>query len=180
MSTARTFSVGAATGRLAWVGSSVVSGGAVTTMSISGLDLDTDRHYLIRVDLKPALPATSSTLSLYVNSDTTATNYEAQVLQLSNSTFANSRVNASTISAMASSSSNGRSVLWMELSRSATGYVIATIRGQEDNGGTLKMRRAEWQWLTLATNVTGVTMSSSAASSLDNDSRIDVWKITRP
>lgn len=168
-----------ATSAMQYVGFYSVSGGAVTTMPISGLDLNTDHHYLVRIDLKPALLATSSTISLFANSDTTAGNYDTQALQLSNSTFSNARVNAATIAAMAGTSAVGQVVLWVKISRSAQGYVTFYVEGSEDTGTGVKLRIAPFLWRTLATNLTGLTVSSSAAASLANDSRIDVWRIAR-
>lgn len=55
----------------------VVVGSAQQDIDFTGLDLDTDRVYIIELVMKPNA-TTDSTVYLYYNADTTAANYQVQ------------------------------------------------------------------------------------------------------
>jgi hypothetical protein len=62
-------------GAMTYVGTATVTGSAATSFALSGLDLSTDQSYYIVFALKNASTTSTTNVSLFYNSDTTATNY---------------------------------------------------------------------------------------------------------
>ncbi len=174
MSTSRTHNVGGnGGGSLKYVGSAVVAGAAATTLSISGLDLDTDGQYLIEFSLKNAT-AGAVDIRLFYNADTTVTNYDTQIQAVAVAALAGARGNTATICSMlASSCSTGT----INLSKDVDGKPTALTVDKEGTSATL---RAAWSvqfWRTAGTNVTALIFSASVGSAIDIGSYVRIWKI---
>ena len=79
-------------GALEFVGENTVAGAAATTLTLSGLDLNADECYQISVEIDNAT-GSATTVSLYYNADTTATNYDEQVATAFGASLAAARAN---------------------------------------------------------------------------------------
>ena len=75
------------------VDSTTVTGSAVTSISFSGLDLDTDGTYFIVINPLKTGSGAWSGISMYCNADTTATNYHNQRITAANTTLGGNRYN---------------------------------------------------------------------------------------
>lgn len=159
-------------GAMTFVGEATVTGAAATTLTLSGLDLATDGSYYVEMALSNATGSTS-TLSLFFNADTTATNYYKQYLA----------AGATTVSALRANDAN---VSFMEASETCTGNItinndfdgkpraMATTMSAAPASITLRHHAVVWNSVT---NVTSMTISSSVASALDIGSYIKVFKL---
>lgn len=176
MSTSRTHSVGGnGGGSLKYVGDAVVAGAAATTLSISGLDLDTDGRYLVEfIGTNPTASLTS--LSLFFNADTTAVNYDTQTFTVANNSLVGARVDAATCMSMAATSGTINAKIFID--KDVNGKVTAIIEARENITIAIVQRYSVLHWTTAGTNVTGFTISASVASSLGIGTTIRVWKLT--
>jgi hypothetical protein len=170
---------GGSGGSLSFVGSQAVAGSAATTLAISGLDLDTHGRYFIRGTFHNATTSTSN-LSLYYNADTTAGNYNRQIYTANGATFNSSRANDAIIGGMDSNTlATGSGDIefegWIFITKS--GFVVADIHSVRTGNSAIQMQRSAVQWRTASTNVTGITISASVASSLDVGGKIEVWRL---
>lgn len=161
-------------GSLTFVNSAVVAGAAATTLAITGLDLNTDGQYNIRVELDNAT-ASASSISFYFNADTTAGNYDRQLLTVDNATNTGSRANSAVCAGQAA---NGTTSMDITVRKRVDGVIVAHITGSRGDTTALLLQMGAVSWRTTGTNVTGFTISSSVASSLAIGSIIRVWKQT--
>lgn len=161
-------------GSFSFVASATVAGSAATTLTVSGLDLDTDGSYVVHIEVKNAT-GSAGNVALYYNADTSAGNYDTQLfLVLGGSTFAVRNNDANIIGLDASTSGSAE----VTVTRQVGGKICALVKGTRNDGANLVMQDAGMQWRTTATNITGITLSSSVANSLAVGSNIQVWKRT--
>ena len=165
--------ISAATGvALTLVGQSTVVGSAATTITVSGLNLDADDTYVIQLALKNATTGAFNA-SLFYNSDTTAANYVADVTTNGGAVQAN---NAIFLGAAASSSMEA--VMLGMINRPVTRVMAVMLLAQSNNtSASTRQQGAAHMWATTATNVTGITISSSVANTLDIGSKLTVFKL---
>jgi hypothetical protein len=162
-------------GAMTYIGSATVTGAAATTLSISGLNLDVDTRYEISFEGANAT-GSATTLSLYFNSDTTATNYDVESVGFAGATTTPARANSSVFGQMAATS--GTASVDMILTKGQDGKPSARIVAREDITTAIRLRSCSQMWRTSGTNVTGITITASVANSLAIGSIIRVWKTT--
>lgn len=154
------------------VGSATVTGSAASVLSISGLDLSADESYCIEIQLENATGSTAN-ISLYYNSDTTATNYYVESVSADNASLVSSRANTGLINTLpANECMGGR--MWISNDRG--GKPRARVDSSRDAAASIVFRSVSHIWNS-ATNVTGITISSSVSNSLAVGSKIRVFKI---
>lgn len=171
---------GSGSGSLIYVGSASVAGSAATTLTISGLDLDTDGRYFIMLTLRNATTSAAN-ISLYCNSDTTAGDYTRQALTANGSSITGTRASDAIVGGLDSNAggtgagnNNAILYLWKDFDGYPAMLVPLTWRG----GTSGLLQTFAVQWKTTGTNVTSLIVSSSISSSLDVGSKIEVWKVT--
>jgi hypothetical protein len=163
---------GGGSGSYAFVAGAAVTGSAATTMTVSGLDLDADVSYIVHVEVKNAT-GSGGNVAMFYNSDTTATNYDNQVLLvLGGTTFAVRNNDANIMGFDGSTSSSAE----IAVTRQIGGKVAALVTGCHNDGTSITIRDEAHQWRTTGANVTGITISASVANSLAVGSNIQVWK----
>lgn len=153
-----------------FVGEAVVAGTAATDLTLSGLNIDVDERYELEIAVLGATGSTAS-LSLFLNSDTTATNYEAARLTDGASAKSDDAIFGGSVGARI-----GR--IMCTLTRGVDGRAIMEFRGARAESTTATLQDAIVIWDTSA-NVTSVTLNSSVASHLAVGSYIRAWKVTR-
>lgn len=159
------------------VGTATVTGSAATTLTISGLDLNTDVHYYIEWSLLNANNV-GSTISWFFNSDTTNANYDNRSLTGSGSAASSSTQNTPAFVGLTSNAGgvNGsaQGVAWLAQDL----YSKPTVRMLEQRDATtgIVVSYVVIQWRTASTNVTGITLSANVANALQVGSYIKVWK----
>lgn len=165
----------ASAGAMSLVGTTTVAGAAATTLASVTLALDTDIEYLVRIKMSNAT-ASNANISLFYNADTTATNYDTQILTANNTTISGARANNAIVVTLSASLN---ATFTLRIIRSNDGLVTAAIMDMVRNVSSgIAFQNAAHSWRTTATNVTGLTLSSSVASALAIGTSIKVWKIT--
>jgi len=170
---------GGSGGALTYITSATVTGSAVTTVSISGLNLSTDGCYLIFANWLNKT-GSGTGLSLYMNSDTTAGNYRRV-----NGTMGPSSVGASQVSnpiilpssSFVASFTNAVGIL--TTSPGGT-YVIYQFWASANGGGSPpapnQVAFNSVAWSTASINVTGLIFSG-AAGEIDVGSHFEIFRI---
>lgn len=159
--------------KFGYVGSATVAGSAATTLTISSLDLATDQEYEAEFEMDNATGSVTN-LSLYFNSDTTATNYYMRYVFANGTALSTSVSNDSAMISVAANQNcsirfkirkdfDGKTRAWFEVTQNAVGSSMNLVIGH-----------VAW---TSTSNVTGITISASVASSLAIGSTIRVFRV---
>jgi hypothetical protein len=163
-------------GAMSYVGGHVVSGGAVTTFSVSGLDLDAHEEYYIRYNIDNNSGGNSVVVLTY-NADTTTANYDREIHLASAGTSNSSGGNTPSITGAGLSAGEqmcGRA--WIR--RNFDGFVCGFgHNNQIDTTPNRVFMTWTHLWRTASTNVTSMAIAASAANSISNGSYLHVWKI---
>jgi len=156
----------------------VVAGSASTTLTVTGLDLNTDGMYLLFFSFKNASVGSSSSHSFYVNSDTTPGHYSCQRLAGSASTAAATSSSISLFSIMPAGLLSGVSGFAMVV-KDPTGAVSCYSFGMQNQAGTsaFDVRMCGTLWTAGGANLTQFIISSSVANSFDTGSWVYPFKV---
>lgn len=150
--------------------SNTVTGAAATTLTVSSLDLNTDIRYWIEIEILGA--SGTPTFALSFNSDTTAANYDTQVFESSGTSNGAARAN--------------NNILLTSIVTDTTS-IDAQLRNNQEvkprmlyeyasgDGASVKRGQGVMTWRTASTNVTGITLTASVASSLGIGTSIKVY-----
>ena len=156
---------GGGSGAMTLVGTATVAGSAATSLTMTGLNLATDGNYLLEYAIDNAT-GSAANVSLYYNSDTTATNYYRA--------FATTTTNDGFFCALdANETSTGNA----RISNDRDGKPRAIISSSRKNPAAVNFFSLTHAW-NVASNVTSITLSSSVAASLAVGSTFKIWKIT--
>jgi len=153
------------------LGSATVVGSAATTMTVGGLDFSAYAAFKLYVSFDNAL-ASTRTIKMTYNSDTTDANYNSQLLTIDGATVGAAATTDATIAQM---HSNAVMTLVIDILRDATGQPRATGYGNED-AGNVEIRNVSHRWND-ATNITAITFTSDTASGFDVGSYVKVYGI---
>jgi Putative phage tail protein/Protein of unknown function (DUF2793) len=152
------------------VASHTVTGSAVSTFSVSGLDLHGDERYTIELEL---LVSSSPNISLYYNADTTATNYDVQGVEASGTSVGAGRANNGVLLTPVA---NDTVSIDGELRINVENRARFLYRYSAGDAASVKTGQGTHAWRTAATNVTGITISASIATSILVASRLSVYR----
>lgn len=152
-----------------------VSGSAQTSFSISSLDLDADECYELHCKFNNAT-GSSANVSMTYNADTTATNYNRQGSSYNNTAVTASRANDAAIASM---DANEPLNMVIRIKKDFDGRARATVQTNYGAAASIKSQRFDHVW-TSTSNVTGITFSSSVASSLDVGTEVKLYRIKEP
>lgn len=166
---------GGGSGGMTLVGTATVSGAAATNLTLSGLDLGTDGCYYILWAVRNA-SASAVNLSLFYNSDTTATNYWTQYAYAVTGTINSpSKVNTAVVDAI-TAGANRTSTGDVTILKDIDGRARSHFRFSRDVATSPQVIGGTHVWTTLS-NVTSITVNSSVANALDVGSYIKVFKV---
>lgn len=164
--------VGGGSGAMTLLDAATVSGSAASTITISGLDLSAYKAFIVYFSLKNAT-ASTATVSLYYNSDTTATNYYQQLIT-GNGGLSGSRTNNGLISSLVASEIACGEI---NIQRDLNGRPHA--RSHTTSGAPATILLQDFAHVRDNTaNVTEVTLSSSVASAFDIGSGFRIYGIS--
>lgn len=161
-------------GASAFVASNAVAGAAVTTLTVTGLDLDTDEHYIVYIALTNNNASTFN-LSVYYNSDTTATNYDRQRIGAAGATVTSARGNDAIIGQTVPASEGV--YVKLDIERTPDGRVRCLAQTTSGNTTNILADTVSHVWRTASTNVTQIVLSASTANALAIGSRIRVFRM---
>jgi hypothetical protein len=154
-----------------------VTGSAVTSIDLTGLDIATHKSYRIEVDWYNSSGSTA-TARLFVNGDTTVTNYDAQYLLTSATTVTGARENNANIVSLVNDHSISAVIhVGMVAGSGSNNYARITNFGYPDRVGTvidLLLRTVAYR--TSITNITQLTLSSSVAGALGVGTKVRIYR----
>lgn len=152
-----------------------VSGAAVTSIQFTGLDINTHKQYLIEFDwYNPT--ASVADASLFINNNTTATNYYTQVLNINNATLTGARNNTNSVGAM-NTTKRGRYEIRLSLVSDGTNaYPALSSHGSYDSGSTQAQTIRTVSSITAVANITQIDLTSSIASSIGIGSVVRIYR----
>ena len=154
------------------LGETTVAGAAATSMTVSGLTLTGYSKFRLVTKMRNAT-GSAAAISMYFNSDTTATNYHRQTFVSSHSTNTGNRGNDAVVCGLPA---NAQTYLESEIALGVDGKARVINQGNEDDTTSIVLRHSVIQWVTAA-NITGITLSSDIASSLDVGSTFTVYGV---
>jgi hypothetical protein len=159
------------------IASEIVSGAAVTSIQFTGLDLDTDGHYLIRLFFTNAT-GSDSAVYLEVNGDTTLTNYYNQALQAAAAGASAARINSPQVGFMKGAAGK-ECIMDLHLYKKASINPYCNVVGTYTDGGASTIILLNKSWVhNNTTNVTSIELVGSVASSIAIGSHVTVYKVT--
>lgn len=147
-----------------------VTGSAVTSIDFSGLDINTHKSYRVEIDILNAT-GSNSDVSLFVNNDTTQTNYYTQVFGASATTVSAARYNSNiAISLLAST----RNCMTCFVSIISGYYKTRTLftRGE----ASIESHTNVISKTSSITNITQLTLVSSIAKAIGIGSKVRIYR----
>jgi hypothetical protein len=167
--------ISAATGvAMTFVGETVVAGSAATAMTVGSLSLSADGMYFIEFMLENATGGAID-ISIYYNADTTAANYDREILSgsagSSGASGANTAVFSGTIASLDICCGHAHIRNNFDAKPGAIGLV------QRIDAATRVISLSAQQWRTAA-DLTSISIQSSVSNGLSVGSRLRVWRVS--
>ncbi len=147
-------------------------GSDTTSVTFSSLDINTDGKYLLILEVLEA-GVNTSTISLYVNGLTTATDYQSQRLQASGTGTSASRDNNARIMVI-DVNDTGLATIWISL---INGYYYASSIGPTDQANIRYDNFAVRKDATVA-NITSLVIEGNETNGIDGNSKMTLYKLT--
>jgi len=156
-----------------------VSGGAVTDIDFTGLDINSDVAYRIEFEFINALGSATS-INMYVDNggtlDTTDTNYYRQTVFASGTTITAGRGNLPTVIAMdASDRTTGSGLLHKTGALTGNGRPMAEFNMTRASGSLVQFQSYNWSKTADVDNITKIRFSSATAGAIANGSRVRIF-----
>lgn len=147
--------------------------GGATSISFTGLDLDTDRVYYIILSSKNN-GVGNTDIKLEYNGDTTNTNYYIQQLWADNANVGGARANAASICNFNNSTDN---IITFWICRDVSGYprCISNSNSRAPNG---ILRDEFFHVYNVVANVTSIQLIAGAANGFAQDTKAHIFKVT--
>jgi len=143
-----------------------VTGSAVTSLTVS--DLDINKHKSYRIEFTHPNSGTA-TVEMFVNGDTTSTNYNSQQLTVLSTSVAGSRSNSGRIA------SYGIAATQIDLNVVGS-YAMATSVNAYNASGNISLSTRAWMKSATVTNITSVTFQASLASGLVVGTKVRIYR----
>jgi len=160
---------------LSKISSTTISGSDVTSVDFTSLDIDTDGIYVLIIEMQEAT-GNAIDLSIYINDDTTATNYYRQYVNASNSSLASDRTNEAIFGAQAANESG---FYYLKVFRvKPQGFFFAQCQSTKGASAAIQTRNATVTRYVDA-NITKITITASTASSIKIGSVLSLYRVTR-
>jgi hypothetical protein len=160
-------------GAMSLVTASTVAGAAVTSVTLSGLDLSTDKCYLLLVSL--GNPTGSASIArLQYNGDTTAGNYFRRYMTTRGAAGGDNTADLSQVAA------GGRWVAYIWIRRDLDGRPVARVSSALHTPGSILGTQDLQDFVHIhndTTNVTSITINASVASSIAIGSELKLYKV---
>jgi len=143
-----------------------------TTISFSSLDLTKEKVYLIMVNLKNATTGTVN-VDVYINGDSTRTNYYRQRLMADGTTVSGARYNDPAVFPIeASERTNGYLFLWVD----PDGYVKGAGYAVLNTGDTIKVYHNTLSSTFTVSQVTSIDLTAQTANGIAAGSHVWLYK----
>ncbi len=150
---------------------SVVSGSAVTTIDVSGLDIATDRNYRIVLEIEN----TAGTLSGYeltVQGDHTLANYYSQILSVIDTAIVSARSNTPEICQVNANETGTTEITLTQLG----GVPSATAMTRKREGALVELRQYAVSKTASIANITSLRITSTIAGALGIGTKLTIYR----
>jgi len=150
-----------------------VSGAAVTSITVTGLDLDAAKAYMILFKVTNPTPSNSD-YYLYLNNDTTLTNYFVQYGAFNGTAVTADRVNDPRV---AWTPAGQEVVILCWMIRDPGGYVRTMIKEIRKDPASLLITVRGHTWVTKA-NVTRIDITAAISGAIGIGSNLMIFKVS--
>lgn len=174
VSTTGTGIISVKTGFLQKVYDTEVTGSAVTSIDITNLDINTDKMYLI-LFFPNNTSASTSGYSLFINNDTTVTNYYRQEFYCTGGTL-NSSNNNDALFAHALAGGSSIAIGW--LIRDGAGNARCLSHLNHSLTTTLMQQNRFLAKTATVANITQITLTAGIANAIGIGSRLIIYKVS--
>jgi hypothetical protein len=148
-----------------------VSGSAVTTIDFTGLDINAHNSYSIELDITN-VTASGAQIHMFINADTTVTNYYSQYSLASGTSLAGTRANNPTVSSF-----DANNIVKCNISLSKVIDKVRAISSCCDlSDATVRVLNYSYAKVGTVTNITQITFTSTVASSIAIGSKIRIYR----
>lgn len=148
-----------------------VTGSAAATMPISGLDLNSDIGWHIDVSIVSAT-SSKTDIQLFVNADTTPTNYVSRYIYSSSSSIATGPVSASYIAAASGTTGNvSYSTIDFSIVNGYAAFIIKELRSNSEAAGVYFNKHNVSQ-----SNITQLSVVANSGTPLGIGSKIKIYR----
>ena len=155
--------------------STEVAGSAVTSVDFTGLSLDSDDELLLVSDI--AAPISTTNVYLYVNGNTTNTNYYRQLLWAYSNNIGENRVNDAFIDYTQSGSG---SLIESYIKLTSDGYIAFQSKATNNYGSSsVDIMNCYNTTLFTDASITQLTISTSVASQILSGSKFWLYRINK-
>jgi hypothetical protein len=154
-----------------------VSGGAVSSITVSGLDGDVDEFYFFQVWV--IATGALGGFDVRPNNDTTANNYRYQYLQVANATVAGARADYSNGMIIGNANTNLDVMMADGLIHAKSGQrrIMIARAGSNINATTQDVFHWTSQWKDTAANITSLVFDATGAGNvINNGTRVRLFK----
>jgi len=148
-----------------------VTGTALTSINFSGLDINTHKSYRIEIELINPL-ASSPNIYLFVNGDTTVTNYDSQHTIFSTSASA-SRPNSSLLTTMVASQLM-KTILNVSIVDDVASYIVSSL--SPTSSTTVNSTSGSGRKTATVANITQLTFTASISNTIGIGSKIRIYR----
>jgi hypothetical protein len=142
-----------------------------TQVTITGLDINTDKFYLMFTKWKNST-TTRAPISMYVEGDTTATNYYVQFLGADGATLGANRENDAYIADIQAGNEYTQLIL---MQRTPNGYPVAISVGQRWVGSAVSNETRIWSRVATTANITRLDFIGGVEYEIGAGSRIIIF-----
>jgi len=152
----------------------IVAGSAVTQVDFTGLDIGKDNEYLLVSDWYNPTGSTAN-CTLYINDDTTLTNYWQQQLLANGTSVASGRANASYYSFVGAGT---RTLTISKIKLANSGYFNAQSTSAFKYGGSsIYIDKNYHSKTATVTSITKLNITSTVASQIGINSQFELYKL---
>jgi len=149
-----------------------VTGSSVTSVDFSGLDITAHNSYRIEIDaVNPQ--ASAADYYLFINGDTTTTNYYSQLMSANGTTFAGARTN---FPACMIPLASGTATTTIFLSMDGSGYPRAISNCSSYSPSAIRGLFYSIAKTATVTNITQITITASVASAIGVGSKLRIYR----
>lgn len=153
----------------------VVSGAAVTSVTFSNLNINLDDLYVIHCTIKNAL-ASLRNARIYINGDTTVTNYHSQYLRVSAGVVSAGRVNTPVFTDIQVSNYAYATINIMLDIAGKTRFMAECV---DDSGAGVVMDKRVGNHNVAQANITSITIDMDAANAIGIGSQFLLLRLNR-
>lgn len=146
-----------------------VTGSAVTSVDITGIDINTHKSYRIEIEI---IANGGGNIYLFANGDTTIANYYSQLIGGNNNAFVSGRNNEPRI---ANVNTGDYQKITLELSLIGGKFLFNAIGNYSDDSGIQSLISVGSKIATIS-NLTQITISSSSPRSIGVGTKIHIYR----